>query len=387
MHTDQLHNFDIAHFLEEYWQQKPQLIREALVNFESPLEANDLAGLALEASVESRIIVEHQKNGKSRWQLLQGPFSEMDYQNLADKNWTLLVQAVDFFVPEVAALKKLFRFIPDWRLDDVMVSFAPQGGSVGPHFDQYDVFLLQAQGQRIWKTGQLCDETTPLDHNDQLKIIKDFRTEQEHTLNAGDILYVPPGIAHWGISNSDDCMTISIGFRAPSHAQILQNSCDEVSSQLLDDQRFTDIILNNTPQHAAEIPQHIEQQLKNIIRDVLLTDQSVIESFGKMMTELKYDDDDIHALPSLSEVKAQGLSVRRALESRLAYYKRDRHLIIFANGLSFETSLEQEPFIQALSDNALNINRLDLNPEQSEIIDRLLEFGIFEIDDDDDSGF
>ncbi|MCF4993909.1 cupin domain-containing protein, partial [Pseudomonas gessardii] len=146
-------------FLRDYWQKKPLLIRQAIPDFESPIDADELAGLALEEEVESRLVIEH---GERPWELRRGPFAEDAFSTLPEREWTLLVQAVDQFVPEVAELLEQFRFLPSWRIDDVMISFAAPGGSVGPHFDNYDVFLLQAQGKRNWKIGQMCSSESPL---------------------------------------------------------------------------------------------------------------------------------------------------------------------------------------------------------------------------------
>ncbi len=146
-------------FLRDYWQQKPLLVRQAIPGFESPISADELAGLALEEEVESRLVLEH---GARPWELRRGPFAEDTFSQLPERDWTLLVQAVDQFVPEVAEVLKHFGFLPSWRIDDLMISFAAPGGSVGPHFDNYDVFLLQAQGQRRWKIGQMCEADSRL---------------------------------------------------------------------------------------------------------------------------------------------------------------------------------------------------------------------------------
>lgn len=137
-------------FLREYWQRKPLLIRQAFPGFETPLSPDELAGLALEDEIESRIVLEH---GAHPWELRRGPFTEEDFRTLPERDWTLLVQSVDQFVPEVGELLKAFRFLPSWRLDDIMISYAAPGGSVGPHYDNYDVFLLQGHGRRRWKLG------------------------------------------------------------------------------------------------------------------------------------------------------------------------------------------------------------------------------------------
>ena len=223
-------------FLRDYWQKKPLLIRQAIPDFESPIDADELAGLALEEEVESRLVIEH---GERPWELRRGPFAEDAFGALPEREWTLLVQAVDQFVPEVAELLEQFRFLPSWRIDDVMISFAAPGGSVGPHFDNYDVFLLQAQGKRNWKIGQMCNSESPLLQHADLRILAEFEESAEWVLEPGDMLYLPPRLAHFGIAE-DDCMTYSVGFRAPSAAEVLTHFTDFLAQYLTDEERYTD---------------------------------------------------------------------------------------------------------------------------------------------------
>lgn len=224
-----LGNISIETFLNEYWQKKPLLIRNAFPDFECPIDPDDLAGLSLEDAIESRIIKESDENGP--WQLYNGPFDEAEFEKLPEENWTLLVQAVDQWVPEISDLLEHFKFIPSWRLDDIMASFAPKGGSVGPHYDQYDVFLLQASGQRKWQVGPKFKSTDKLVENTPLSILEEITVEHEWTLNPGDMLYLPPLYAHNGVAEND-CMTFSVGFRAPSETDIIQGISDHVCSKL-----------------------------------------------------------------------------------------------------------------------------------------------------------
>ena len=212
---------DEAHFLKHYWQQRPLLIPNALPGFVSPLSPEELAGLACEPESESRIVGFRE----GVWSLQTGPFEDRDFQR--DDLWTLLVQGVDAWLPEVAALRKAVSFLPRWRFDDVMVSYAVDGGSVGPHFDRYDVFLLQGSGERLWRLGDFCDDQTPRIEHEQLHLLESFATVEEYLLKPGDVLYVPPGMAHWGIAVGD-CMTYSLGFRAPTLSQMLARFADEV---------------------------------------------------------------------------------------------------------------------------------------------------------------
>ena len=209
-------------FLRDYWQKQPLLMRQVATGLSHP-DPETLAGLALEPEVESRLITGH---GHGPWNLQHGPFSERDFQVLPRENWTLLVQSVDCFMTDVSLLLDRFDFLPGWRLEDIMISYASRGGSVGPHFDRYDVFLIQARGCRRWKLGGLCNSHTPLLQHDQLKLLESMDVEEEYVLQPGDALYLPPGVAHWGLAEDNDCVTWSVGFRAPSPIDVLARLAD-----------------------------------------------------------------------------------------------------------------------------------------------------------------
>ncbi|MEH6492648.1 cupin domain-containing protein [Halopseudomonas sp.] len=272
-------------FLRDYWQRKPLLIRQAIPGYTSPIEPNELAGLSLEEEVESRIIL---KNGTHPWQLLNGPFGDDDYKTLPERDWTLLVQAVDQFVPEVAELLQRFHFLPSWRLDDVMISYATPGGGVGPHFDNYDVFLLQAEGKRRWRVGQHCNIDSPLQSNPDLRILRDFECQDEWVLEPGDMLYIPPGVAHDGIAETD-CLTFSIGFRAPSHQELLVHFTDYLAHQLTDDARYSDAG-RKQPQDPAAIDQETIDHLQQSILQLVEDKEALATWFGRHMTEARYPD-------------------------------------------------------------------------------------------------
>jgi len=201
-------------FLRDYWQKKPLLVRQAVPGFSGVLTPEELAGLACEEDVQSRLVTQR----RTKWQVEDGPFAEEHFLGLPGKNWTLLVQDVNHHLNEADALLRRFSFIPYARLDDLMVSYAPDGGGVGPHFDSYDVFLLQGQGKRLWRISEQQDLT--LVQGAPLRILKNFETQQEWILEPGDMLYLPPHVAHWGIAVGD-CMTYSIGFRAPSAQELV----------------------------------------------------------------------------------------------------------------------------------------------------------------------
>jgi 50S ribosomal protein L16 3-hydroxylase len=203
-------------FLLEYWQQRPLLMRQALPPGSLPLEADELAGLACEQAFESRLIIEH---GPQDWEVRHGPFSADDFATLPDAQWTLLVQDVDKYLPDVADLLEAFDFVPTWRIDDIMVSYASDRGGVGPHSDAYDVFLMQGPGRRRWRLSFHDYDDNDLIPGLAQRILSHFETDQEWVMEAGDVLYLPPGIAHWGVAEGP-CMTYSLGFRAPSQQEL-----------------------------------------------------------------------------------------------------------------------------------------------------------------------
>jgi 50S ribosomal protein L16 3-hydroxylase len=215
-------NLDRAVFLREHWQREPLLIRQALSDFYSPLSPDDLAFLACQPNALARLV---QGRGK-RFTLEIGPFSETRFESLSKRDWTLLVQDVDKLDRDVSALLRHFDFLPRWRIEDIMVSYAVTGGSVGAHVDQYDVFLLQAQGSRRWQIDTRAAARRPENQRYlpklSLRLLEQFDPNQSFDLHPGDMLYLPPGVPHHGISLSDDCMTFSIGMRAPSHAELIE---------------------------------------------------------------------------------------------------------------------------------------------------------------------
>ena len=266
-------------FLKEYWHKKPLLIRGAIPNFEGFLTPNELAGLACEEDVQSRLI----STVKKQWKLEQGPFAEKRFAKLPERDWTLLVQSVNHHLQEANDLLQQFNFIPYARLDDLMVSYAPDGGGVGPHFDSYDVFLLQGCGQRLWRISE--QEDLSLVEGAPLRILQNFKTEQEFTLSAGDMLYLPPHVAHWGIAIGD-CMTYSIGFRAPS----AQELAGEFLNYLQEHRTFSGMYADPdlaVQAHPAEIGQGMVRQVSSILDELKWNDKDVADFLGLYLTEPK----------------------------------------------------------------------------------------------------
>jgi 50S ribosomal protein L16 3-hydroxylase len=319
-------------FMRDYWQKKPLLVRQAIPGFESPISPDELAGLALEEEIESRLVIEH---GERPWELRRGPFAEDAFAELPERDWTLLVQAVDQFVPEVAELLEEFKFLPKWRIDDVMVSFAVPGGGVGPHFDNYDVFLLQGYGKRRWQVGQVCDSDSPMLQHADLKILAEFVKTEEWVLEPGDMLYLPPLLAHCGTAE-DDCMTYSVGFRAPSAAEVLTHFTDFLGQFLPDEERYSDADAQPTSD-PTQIQRDALDRLKALLTEHMSDERLLMTWFGQFMTEPKYPEliagieiDEEGFLAGLEN----GAILIRNPSARMAWSEVGNDLVLFASGQS-----------------------------------------------------
>ncbi len=275
-----LGSIDTDDFLANYWQKQPMLIRRLYPDIQCPVDANDLAGLALEEEVESRIV--YRELDGLPWQLQQGPFTEQVLNNLPAKNWTLLIQGLDHWVPECADLLDDFRFLPNWRIDDLMASFAPEGGSVGPHYDFYDVFLLQMQGRRRWQVGPLCDADSARLTGTPLRILADMPVTEEWVLEPGDCLYLPPQVAHYGEA-LDRCMTFSIGFRSPRYDELLSSLADTLCDSAANQRHLADGI-SKQQTNPGEIQRSLIDYLQNRIIDQLTDSEFLAEWFSNFVT-------------------------------------------------------------------------------------------------------
>jgi 50S ribosomal protein L16 3-hydroxylase len=364
---------DREQFLAQYWQSKPLVIRGAIAGFTPPVSSEQLAGLALEEDVESRLIEQRDNT----WQLHHGPFGAADFHRT--QPWTLLVQAVDHYIPEVAALRRLIDFIPQWRVDDVMVSYAADGGSVGPHYDNYDVFLLQGTGKRLWKLGQFCDDTCELLPHDELRILKSFETREEHLLETGDILYVPPGVAHWGIAQGE-CTTFSIGFRAPQIRDMVARWVDQLLAQLDANQFYSDARRAPLTRAGEITPRDLERALAQL--QGALDQAGSNHWFGELVTEPRYaplaDDDDLAEARALLKAGAEFVELSPA--AKLAWQQEAEGIMVFANGdcRAFDKSVL--PSLLLLCENwrlaAADLRRALHNADTAAMLDYLLECGV-----------
>ena len=269
-------------FLKEYWQQKPLLIKQAFPGFESPIDENELAGLTLDPDANSRYM--ECVNGHE-WRMTHGPFADDFYDGVSGNQWSILVSDVEKLLPEFRQYIEPFRFIPDWRIDDLMISYAPVGGSVGAHVDQYDVFLLQASGQREWQIETSARPPNTSSSSAAISLLADFNADKTMQLDAGDMLYLPPQNAHHGIAVADPCMTWSIGFRAPSVDEMLPSVIGYLLEDIPNPERYTDPARARTNK-PGQIDNGDLQRLRDMITASLnAPDLQLDKAIGRFLTE------------------------------------------------------------------------------------------------------
>ena len=269
----------IQEFLRDYWQKKPLLIRSALPGFSGLLNPKQLIELACTDDVQARLVT--QKQGE--YGLQHSPFTAKNFKGLDKIHWTVLVQGVNHHLESAAELLKAFSFIPHARLDDLMISYAPKGGGVGPHFDSYDVFLLQGMGHRRWQISTQQDRT--LIESAPLRILNRFKPEQEWVLAPGDMLYLPPHCAHHGIAE-DDCMTYSIGFRTPAYQELAEQFLVYLQDRICIEGMYADPDLK-TQKHPSEISQAMLKQVTSIIKQVRWDKDDIANFLGCYLSEPK----------------------------------------------------------------------------------------------------
>jgi 50S ribosomal protein L16 3-hydroxylase len=326
-------DFDRELFLREYWQKKPLLIRAQGEAFVDPISPDELAGLACEDCVESRLVIKDQTSDK--WSVETGPFEESRFETLVDGPWSLLVQAVDQWHEEVRGLLAGFDFIPNWRIDDVMISYSEDGGGVGPHFDYYDVFLIQGSGQKRWSLGGYADSRSECLDNNALRLLAKFETVDEWILNPGDILYLPPNYAHHGVSIGKS-LTYSIGFRAPSVAEIIDDYFHELIPALAPEARYLDAS-PKLPSQSGEMTLEVGQQLSALLGATLTDPERLANWFARYMTRPKYPELTESLEHPLGAAEFAALSAEKGPllknpSSRFAFSKSATGYTLFADG-------------------------------------------------------
>ncbi|HCL60749.1 MAG TPA: cupin [Acinetobacter sp.] len=329
---DVLGGITAEQFLAEYWQKKPLLVRNAIPEIAGLLEPDDVMELALEENVTARLIKQKDRDS-NQWSVKTSPLLKADFQKMP-KLWTLLVQAVDHYSFDLSELWKKFAFIPQWRRDDIMVSYAPQGGSVGQHFDFYDVFLVQGYGHRRWQLGQMCDAETELVPGQPLKLLPEMDVNFDEVLAPGDLLYVPPGLSHYGVAE-DDCLTFSFGFRMPNVSDMMDRVGDKFSENEVLRNPLTDIIRDQISA-AGEVTGNELKYLKGKIMEQLHNSNVLEDAIMSLMSEPKYEENIPEAeeigTGDLEEALDQGYSLMLEPASRLLYTKEDGETLFWANG-------------------------------------------------------
>ena len=373
--------FNVDDFLKQNWQKKPVLLPKLVQNFRDAISAEELAGLACEEFIESRLISEF-KPGE--WLLKNGPFEESDFTSLPESNWTLLVQAVDQWVETVADIKALFDFLPSWRIDDIMISFAAQGGGVGPHYDYYDVFLLQGSGERHWQVGERWAPTESQRPNTELNLLQEFEPKMEFTLSAGDALYIPPRFSHWGTATSDG-LCYSIGFRAPSLAEMIEGFSDLIIKEQNPVNRYEDSSVTSHLRSGEIKPQLLDKSFQQL-SERLADKSKFITWFGCHVSQPKYPEliqglDQTLSSEEFAVLLGEGVSLFKNPSSRFAFLESgdEAKVLLFVDGamvafpvvqLSNITSLCQHSHFSAESSASLLTD-----PGMAELLRQLLNQG------------
>jgi len=365
---------DKQDFLANYWQQKPLFLPSFFRKFTDPIDPDSLAGLACEEFIESRLI--SNTISPDNWCVRHGPFVEDDFSHLPTSNWTLLVQAVDQWHSETASLLAYFDFIPNWRIDDIMVSFATDQAGVGPHYDYYDVFLVQGAGQRKWQLGGKCNANSKLRGDTDLRLLQQFNTEQEYILNPGDVLYIPPQYAHYGVSIGES-LCYSIGFRSPSQAQQLQGFTDQIIDGLAEHQRFVDPNPHTGSVTGEILPSALDPAHAGL-QQLVANKLGFLTWFGKHVTQSKYPD----TLLPLDQTASSGLlesALVRNPGSRFAFMEVADQVLLFVDGECYSMPLARLMLVREFCATTLfsadALQRFTEHPDFYCVINELLSNG------------
>jgi 50S ribosomal protein L16 3-hydroxylase len=357
-----MHGFDKAIFLRDFWQQKPCVIKGFIEHFEDPIDEHDLAGLAQEPDVDSRLI----SFSDEQWQVTQGPIE--DFEPLCKGAWTLLVQGVDKYIDEIDALTEHVKAIPNWRLEDVMISFATKGAGVGPHIDEYDVIIVQGKGERRWQVGNPNDFSQVLPHP-LLKQIDGFEPVLDEMLSPGDAIYIPPKYPHNGVAQND-CINYSIGFRAPTDLELLAGVLDDAHAMSAFQTRYTDpdqLQLRERTSSSAQISEEELQKLTSMLKSLLDTpasQQAIVQYLSRQQLP-DMQSEDPYSLEQVSvELVENGVLRRSAGVKPLCIAPNELGCVFYIDGNAFFVADEIQSFTLAFIDNNQTPTPIELAPEQ-----------------------
>lgn len=360
-----INNLSEQEFLSEYWQKKPLLIKQGFTDFEDPLDANELAGLAVEESIESRIVTNHD----NQWNAHHGPFE--DFELLSEQNSTLLVQAADHWHPDAAQLLEPFRFIPNWRIDDLMISFSTPGGGVGPHLDQYDVFIIQGEGKRHWRVGMPDSKLKQFAQNNSLLQVEQFPAVIDCILEPGDILYIPPGCPHEGYA-VENALNYSVGFRAPNQQDLFSSFADHVIDTETGNARYQDQNLQ-LRESKGELTNTEANKIKQLLQS-LLDDECLFKSWlGNTVSQPKHEMDlmppeELYSQAQVELLIADPDTLFERLGGTRAIYQATDNIIIFSvNGQNYTLPLEDLTAVKCLTDQ-IQVTANELNSSKNSLL-------------------
>jgi len=353
---------DPQQFLDNYWQKRPLVLRNAFPDFKSPISPDELAGLSIEEYMTPRLVI---KNNDSSYQLENGPFNEDRFAELDGNNWSLLVTDVEKYCPELTSYLRPFQFIPNWRIDDLMISYAPEGASVGAHVDEYDVFLLQASGTRQWMIDSSANPDLTVVPDATLNLLANFEPNETHELQPGDMLYLPPKMPHHGIAASENCTTWSIGFRAPAVTDVIHAFAELVGDKFAG-QRYQDPAMK--PSLPGEINQQTLQAFAELWKQsVKLSDDDLAHMTGCVLTSPTID-------VVRDEYDAEEIANHRWEKhsfSRFAYIKTNNEVTLYADTQALACSRD---FAAALC-NDQSVSAGSLDNQDLMALEKLLEYG------------
>lgn len=323
-------------FLSDYWQKKPLLIKQGLPQLIGMFEPEDILGLAIDEDATARLLTQaaSKQEGQAQWQLKKNPLTEADFDNLPEQ-WSVLVQNLEQWSPELGALWQALDFIPQWQRDDIMVSYAPKGGSVGKHYDDYDVFLAQGFGSRRWQLGKFCDEQTQFVADEPIRLFDDMgEIIFDEILEAGDVLYVPPKLAHFGVAQ-DDCLTFSFGCRRPNLMQIIDSLADVATN---DSALFIPMILPQAMQASGELKTDSIEAIKTQLLQLLQSERGdtiIRQAVSEVVSKRQYDvlvPEESLTTDEMIAALATGATLQADYSNRLLYTQADNDIVLYANG-------------------------------------------------------
>jgi 50S ribosomal protein L16 3-hydroxylase len=365
MYQLKINNLCEQEFLNQYWQKKPLLIKQGFTDFQDPIEAEELAGLAMEESIESRIVTNHDND----WQTYQGPFE--DFKNLTERHATLLVQAVDHWHSDAAQLLEPFRFIPNWRIDDLMISYSTPKGGVGPHLDQYDVFIIQGQGKRHWRVGLPDPTLKQFAQNKKLLQVEQFEAVIDCILEPGDILYIPPGCPHEGYA-IENALNYSVGFRAPNQQDLFSSFADHIIDIDSGQKRYTDHTLALRGSK-GELLDSEADKVKTLMQALLNNDELFKQWLGNTLSQAKHEMDlapleEPITCEQMSELLANNEEEFERLGGvRAIYQQLEDTLLLSVNGENYPLPLSDINAVKLLTNNSY-FNTEDLNAAQPSLV-------------------